>query len=112
MSAPRRGEVWQVNLDSVLGHEQAGSRPALVLSVDAVNAATQLATVLPITSKARAVRTRVAVQPSEGGLTVPSYVICEQPRTISGVRFLRRLGSASPPTLAAVENVVRLLLGL
>jgi mRNA interferase MazF len=37
MSAPRRGEVWLVGLDPTKGHEQAGVRPALILSVDAFN---------------------------------------------------------------------------
>jgi mRNA interferase MazF len=108
----RRGEVWLVNLEPVVGHEQGRVRPALVLSQDVTNAATQLATILPITSKARAVRTRVPVQPPEAGLTLLSYAICEQPRTISEVRFRQRLGVASPATMLAVENVARVLLGL
>ncbi len=107
-----RGEVWLVNLEPVLGHEQGRVRPALVLSQDAMNAATQLATVLPITSKARAIRTRVPVHPPEGGLTLPSYVICEQLRTISEARLVQRLGRMSPATLAAVESTLRVLLGL
>jgi mRNA-degrading endonuclease toxin of MazEF toxin-antitoxin module len=49
--------VWLVELDPVEGHEQAGRRPALVLSVDAFNASpAELVTVLPITSKVRALR--------------------------------------------------------
>lgn len=34
---PARGDVWTVNLDPVRGHEQAGTRPALVVSVDRFN---------------------------------------------------------------------------
>jgi mRNA-degrading endonuclease toxin of MazEF toxin-antitoxin module len=50
------------------------ARPALVLSADAFNvSAAELVTVLPITSKARAVRTRVEIDPPEGGLAVRSY---------------------------------------
>jgi mRNA interferase MazF len=109
----RRGDVWLVSLDPVKGHEQAGSRPALVLSVDAFNASpADLVTVLPITSKARRLRSRVEVRPPEGGLKVASYVIGEQVRTISKARLRRRLGAIKPSTMADVEDIVRVLLGL
>ena len=112
MSA-RRGDVWIVDFDPVEGRGQAGRRPALVLSVDAFNASrADLATVLPITSKARTVRTRVAIVPPEGGLSVASWVIGEQPRTVSTHRLARRLGFVSVDTMASVSEVVRVLLGL
>ena len=112
MSA-RRGEVWLVALDPVEGHEQAGRRPALVLSVDAFNASpAELVTVLPITSKARALRTRIEVRPPEGGLTAVSYVIGEQTRTISTRRLGKRLGMVSVATMEKVAEVTRVLLGL
>jgi mRNA interferase MazF len=57
-----RGDVWLVDLDPI------GRRPALVLSVDAFNAShAELVTLVPITSKARAVRTRIEIGPPEGG---------------------------------------------
>ena len=50
----RRGEVWLTIFDPVEGHEQAGRRPALVLSADEFNASrAELVTVLPLTSKYR-----------------------------------------------------------
>jgi mRNA interferase MazF len=112
MSA-RRGEVWLVGLDPTKGHEQSGVRPALVLSVDAFNASpAHLVTVLPITSTQRNLRTRVDVTPPDGGLTSASYVICEQTRTIATSRLLKRLGMVTVATMARVEAVVRMLLGL
>ena len=113
MTAPRRGEIWLVSLDPTKGHEQAGARPALVLSVDSFNACpAELVTVLPITSKPRTVRTRIAITPPEGGLAAISYVICEQTRTISTQRLLKSLGVVSDSTMARVADVVRMLLGL
>ncbi len=114
MTAPRRGEVWLVDLDPVVGHEQAGHRPALVLSVDAFNAGPAgLVTVLPMTSTRRAhLPSRIEVLPPDGGLRVPSYVIGEQLRTVSRRRLSRPIGSVSPVTLASVSDVVRILLGL
>jgi mRNA interferase MazF len=110
---PRRGEVWLVAFDPTQGHEQAGVRPALVITVDTFNASPAgLVTVLPITSKPRAVRTRIEIRPPEGGLTLPSFVIGEQTRTISTQRLVKPLGMVSPATMARVESVVRVLLGL
>jgi mRNA interferase MazF len=109
----KRGEIWKVHLDPTVGHEQAGTRPALVLSVEEFNASrADLIVVLPVTSKARALPSRVRVAPPEGGLSRESWVICEQPRTISKSRFRKRMGVISGATLRAVEVVVSLLLGL
>ena len=114
MTAPRRGEVWIVDLDPTAGHEQAGRRPALVLSVDAFNAShAELVTVLPITSVPRPrIPTRVEIRPPEGGLKRASYVIGEQTRTISTDRLRNRLGAVKPATLDKVADVVRVILGL
>ena len=110
---PKRGEVWWVVLDPTRGREQAGRRPALVLSADLLNAsAAGIVSVLPITSRDRGIRSHVAVEPPEGGLAVPSWILCEQVRTISRERLLGRIGAVSPRTLAAVADRVRVLLDL
>ncbi len=113
MSA-RRGEVWLTEFDPVEGHEQVGRRPALVLSVDSFNASrADLATVLPMTSKPRPNNPfRVEVCPPEGGLSVVSYIIGEQLRTVSTRRLVKPLGMVSRTTLEKVADVVRVVLGL
>ena len=69
MPAPLRGEIWMIDFDPTRGHEQAGKRPALVVSDDVFNAGPAgLVIALPLTSKAKGVRSHVAVQPPEGGL--------------------------------------------
>ncbi len=113
MSA-RRGEVWLASFDPVEGHEQAGRRPALVLSVDEFNASrAELVTVLPITRKHRPqIPSRVELRPPEGGLKVRSYVIVEQTRTISTRRLVKPMGRVSGTTMAKVADIARMLLGL
>ncbi len=109
----KRGEIWIVDLDPVLGHEQAGRRPALVLSADAFNASpADLVTVLPVTSTARKLPSRIRIVPPEGGLRVESWVVCEQVRTVSKRRLSSKLGTVMPSTLRSVSDVVRLLLDL
>lgn len=108
-----KGDVWTVNLEPVVGHEQGGSRPCLIISVDELNnSPAELAVVLPITSKGRNIPTRVPVSAPEGWLTRQSYVQCEMVRTISVERLNQRLGSVSHETLAAVEKELILVLGL
>lgn len=53
---PSRGEIWFLNLDPTQGREQVGSRPALVISVDAFNwGLADLVVVLPVTSVAKGI---------------------------------------------------------
>ncbi len=113
MPEPSRGEIWTVNLDPTLGHEQTGTRPALVLSVDRFNhGPAGLVVVLPLTSKAKGIPFHVQVSPPEAGLKKPSFVKCEDVRSLSKERFSRRRGRASTQTMAAIEDRVRILLGL
>jgi mRNA interferase MazF len=110
---PARGDVWLVSLDPVRGHEQAGTRPALVVSVDRFNLGPAgLVVVLPITSRSKSVPLHVPVSPPEGGLTLPSFVKCEDVRSVSVDRLVRPLGSVTGSTMAMVEDRLRILLGL
>jgi len=52
------------------------------------------------------------VVPPEGGLSVESYVIGEQTRTVSSRRLVKRFGAVSGATMIKVGDVVRMLLGL
>jgi mRNA interferase MazF len=108
----KRGDVYLADLAPVRGREQDGTRPVLVLSQDKFNALPLgLVVVLPITSKARPNFPRVKVSPPEGGLTMDSWIICEQPRTISTERLVRRMGAVSPATLAATWRFVVDIIG-
>jgi mRNA interferase MazF len=113
MSTASRGEIWVVGLDPTKGREQAGMRPALVVSVDIFNhGAAELVVVIPITSKAKGIPLHVEVHPPEGGLTMTSFVKCEDLRSISTSRLVRRLGKVSSSTIDNVEDRLRILLGL
>lgn len=110
---PKRGDVWWVVLDPTLGREQAGRRPALVVSADILNAsAAGVVSVLPITSRNRGIRSHVAIEPPEGGLALASWVMCEQVRTVARERLLARMGAVAPRTLDVVADRVRVLLDL
>jgi mRNA interferase MazF len=110
---PVRGEVWLADLDPTFGHEQAGRRPVLVVSVDPFNAGLSgLIVVLPLTSRLRNIPLHVEVHPPEGGLQTPSAILCDAMRSIHRRRLVARWGTVSVVTMATVEDRLRVLLGL
>ena len=113
MARPARGEVWFVDLNPVRGHEQAGRRPALVISVDGFNRGpADLVVVLPVTSREKGIPFHVEISPPEGGVRAHSFVKCEDVRSVATERLRSRLGAVSPQTMEAVEDRLRILLGL
>lgn len=110
---PSRGEIWMVDLNPTRGHEQAGVRPALVVSVDTFNhGPAGLAVVLPVTSRARGIPLHVSVDPPEAGLSTKSFIKIEDVRSVAVERLTRRLGKVSAATIAQAEDRLRILLGL
>jgi mRNA interferase MazF len=111
MTQPLRGDVWYIDFDPTRGHERAGRRPALVVSADTLNrAAAGVVIVLPMTSKAKGIRSHIGVVAGEGGLAKRSYIKCEDIRSVSTLRLSKRLGCVGPTTMAQVERVLRILL--
>jgi len=113
MPHPARGEIWGVEPSPVLGHEQGGQHPALVVSVDAFNAGpAELVVILPLTSKAKGIPFHIEIKPPEGGVKQLSYVKCEDVRSISRERLEERWGTVSDTTLLQIEDRLRILLNL
>ncbi|MFN2568010.1 MAG: type II toxin-antitoxin system PemK/MazF family toxin [Candidatus Dormibacteria bacterium] len=81
----------EVNLDPVRGHEQAGRRPALVVSFEPLHRY-GLFTVLPITASRQTARWPgdIPVPSTTGRLTRPSVIIGSQPRTVARERLTPR----------------------
>jgi mRNA interferase MazF len=109
----RRGEIWDVDLDPVVGHEQGGRRPALVVSTDYLHTIpSELVTILPLTTRNRGIRAHVHLVPPEGGLNVSSVILTEQIRTVSRLRLRKRRGAVSTETMAAVDERLRYFLNV
>lgn len=108
---PRRWDLVLVDFGDGAGREQAGVRPALVLSNDGFNRHFPLATVLPLTKregKPRPVFTfEVVLPPHTAGNEVESIVMPHQVRTVSQDRMVRRIGRLTAPELRTdIENRV------
>lgn len=113
MSDIFRGEIWLVNLDPTLGREQAGTRPALVISENLFNQSyAELVIVVPVTSQNKNIRSHVPIAKGEGGLTMESFAKCEDVRSISKQRLKKKLGKVSPPTIENVEEKLKFLMAL
>ena len=102
-----------MTLNPTRGRAQAGTRPALVVSVDLFNhGPADLVVVLPITSKAKGIPFHIRIDPPEGGLPQASFIKCEDIRCVSKERLLKRCGAVSGDAVADVEDRLRILLGL
>jgi len=104
-----QGDVWDCRLSPVEGHEQAGRRPCLVISVDQLGKGpSELAIVVPITRTNRTALD-LRIDPPEGGLSDTSYAQPYQVRTVSRERLVHRRGVVRDATLATVIGRVHLL---
>lgn len=107
----RRGEIYFVDLSPVIGREQAGRRPVLVLSIDAINRVPLVVTVVPGTDGAnipRDYRTNVRISAAESGLPMETVFLCFQVRALDHSRFpTQPAGKLAPTRLQDIEDVVR-----
>lgn len=110
---PRRGEIWLVDFGEPAGREQAGTRPAVVVSTDALNEGPSgVVLVVPLTSTRRQLPSHVEIEPGESGLSDSSYAKCEDVKSVSERRLVGRLGVAGPEPMFEIGQVLRYLLEL
>lgn len=112
----QRGEIYFVDLNPAQGREQAGQRPVLVLSVDAVNRLPLVVTVIVGTKGENIPRdysTNVRVAPVDSGLPLETVFLCFQLRSLDACRFPSApAGRLTASALQRIEGAARLCLGL
>ena len=112
----KRGDIYLVNLNPVQGREQAGRRPVLVLSVNAINRLPLVVTVVIGTKGENVTRdypTNVRVSSAESGLPMETVFLGFQLRSLDPARFAGPpAGKVSGAVLSKVETAVRRCLGL
>lgn len=106
---PTRGDIMWVGFDDPpVGHEQAGHRPALVLSSSQFNRRAQVAFCVPITSRVRGHSLEV---PLPAGLRTSGVILCQHFKSVDyvarGAQFIER---ASDDVLADVISIVYTIL--
>ena len=96
-------------LDPVVGSEQGGCRPVLIVQNDRGNRRAPTVIAVPLTASTRKppLPTHVRLEAGEGGLRQPSIVLCEQLRTLEKTRLDRRLGRLPSKRMENVEEALR-----
>jgi mRNA interferase MazF len=114
MVSVTRGDVVLCDLNPVVGTEQAGVRPAVVLQIDRANAVSPHTIIAPFTTKIRRalLPSHVFVPAGVGGLSQDSVVLCEQIRVIDKRRIIKVLGHLDEPYLQQVAKALSAILGL
>ncbi len=105
--APEAGDLIWISFDPQSGHEQAGHRPALVLSPTAYNRMTGLLLCVPLATKPKGYRFEVPIAGKSGGVALADQVKSFDWRA----RHATKKGRASDIELEAVRARVRALVG-
>ncbi len=109
-----RGDVVLCDLNPVVGTEQAGIRPVVILQIDRANAVSPHTIIAPFTTKIRRklLPSHVFVPAGVGGLSQDSVVLCEQIRVIDKSRIIRVLGHLDDSYLQELAQALCAILGL
>lgn len=108
-----RGEIYIADLDPVVGSEQGGERPVLIIQNNLGNKHSPTVIVLAITSrfhKKRHLPTHVPIE--SGDLSKNSIALAEQVRTIDKSRLIHYVGRASRETMDFVDNALKVSMGV
>lgn len=110
----KRGDIYMAGLDPVVGSEQGGTRPVVIIQNDAGNQHAPTVIVIPLTASTHkpALPTHAIIPMGEGGLWRTSIALCEQVRTLEKTRLGRKLGTLKPDSLHAVEQALQISLDM
>lgn len=105
----RRGEIWWVNFDPSEGREIQKCRPAVIITVNALNRARGTVVVVPLSTSATPRPPLVVAMPSAGGRSV---AVCDQLCAADKCRFGKKLGELSREDMDILAESMRIVLGL
>ncbi len=109
-----RGDVVLCDLNPVVGTEQAGIRPVVIVQIDRANAASPHTIMAPFTTKIHRalLPSHVFIPAGVGGLSQDSVVLCEQIRVIDKRRIIKVLGHLDDSYMQEIAKALRTILGL
>ncbi len=110
----KRGDIYMAGLDPVVGSEQGGTRPVVVIQNDTGNLHAPTVIAVPVTSSAGKphLPTHAMLSKGEGGLWRDSIALCEQVRTLEKARLTQRLGKLSPDAMRRVDKALQISLAI
>ncbi len=109
----KRGELYYADLSPVIGSEQGGIRPVLIVQNDVGNKYSPTIIAAAVTSKINKAKlpTHIELSALDYGLQRDSVVLLEQIRTIDKRRLKERIGSLPENTMLMVDNALLISLG-
>ncbi len=110
----KRGEIYYADLSPVVGSEQGGVRPVLIVQNDVGNKYSPTVIAAAITSQINKAKmpTHIEVDASEYGLAKNSVILLEQIRTIDKKRLKEKIGSVDDELMEKVNDALVISFGL
>jgi len=110
----KRGDIFYADLSPVVGSEQGGVRPVLVIQNDIGNKYSPTVIIAAITSQINKAKlpTHIEISAEEYGLTKDSVILLEQIRTIDKKRLKERVGHLSDELMKKVDECIQISFGL
>ena len=114
MNTVRRGDIYFADLSPVVGSEQGGMRPALIIQNDTGNRHSPTVIAAAITSQTGKARlpTHISLSAKSCGLSRDSVILLEQVRTIDKSRLRERMGRLDEPMMSQVDGAIAVSFGL
>lgn len=107
MRGIKRGSVWLVSLEPIIGREIGKTRPAVVISNEINNEYAETVTVIPITSSVFKVYPfEVLLSKGTANLPKDSKVKCNQIRTVDKKRLIKQMGNLTLETIKEIEKAL------
>ena len=108
----KRGELYYADLSPVVGSEQGGIRPVLVVQNDVGNKYSPTVIAAAVTSKINKAKLPTHIElPSSYGLVRDSVILLEQIRTLDKRRLKERIGERNESTMSKVDKAILISLG-
>jgi len=110
----KRGDIFYADLSPVVGSEQGGIRPVLIVQNDVGNKYSPTVIVAAITSRINKAKmpTHIEIKGDDYGLSKDSVILLEQIRTIDKKRLKERIGHIDENVISTVNEAVSISLGL
>ena len=114
MNPVKRGDIYFADLSPVVGSEQGGMRPVLIVQNDTGNRHSPTVIAAAITSQLGKARlpTHIELTGRNCGLSRDSVILLEQIRTIDKSRLRERMGKLDDATMTKVDNAISVSFGL
>ena len=110
----KRGDIYYADLSPVIGSEQGGTRPVLIIQNDVGNKFSPTVIAAAITSRTDKSKlpTHIDVFAEKYGLAKDSVILLEQIRTIDKTRLKERMGHLDESTMSRVNRAISVSFGL